>query len=291
MWDYICPKCKKEVAKNSHECPSCGERFPFPVRVPPKVLKDSKALENYVHQHIFPKVSPLHRAYLTQFFTTLFSDGFETGNFNNWTGTDYLGDAPTVVTTQKHHGTYSAYFVVSVAGRWCVVYKTLTEQTTFYMRFYFYLNSEGLDDNDLMATSYIGIGTTTTIVRAKIRQVSGALRWAFEYKNGSGTTTETHASAAPTLGSWHCVEIGAYIHSSAGWAKMYVDGNLLFDKTGLNTGTSGATRFEVGVADDVATAYVDCVVVADTYIGVEEEVVGQPYISRVQFVQGMRTFG
>jgi DNA-directed RNA polymerase subunit RPC12/RpoP len=50
MWDYLCPKCKKEVKKNSHRCPHCGERFPLAVRVPPIFLKDPKSLEEYVHK-------------------------------------------------------------------------------------------------------------------------------------------------------------------------------------------------------------------------------------------------
>jgi predicted amidophosphoribosyltransferase len=70
MWDYICPRCKKKVQKKSHNCPHCQERYSTPVRVPPKLCKDKKALENYVHKHVFPKVSYAQRNYLTQFFTT-----------------------------------------------------------------------------------------------------------------------------------------------------------------------------------------------------------------------------
>ena len=73
--DYICPKCRKEVKQKSHKCPFCGENYGLPLRVPPKVLKDPKALEDYVHKHIFTKISASQREYLTQFFTTIFSDG------------------------------------------------------------------------------------------------------------------------------------------------------------------------------------------------------------------------
>jgi DNA-directed RNA polymerase subunit RPC12/RpoP len=74
LFDYICPKCKREVKEKSHKCPYCGENYGVPLRVPPKVLKDPKALEEYVHKHILPKISASQRAYLTQFFTIIFSD-------------------------------------------------------------------------------------------------------------------------------------------------------------------------------------------------------------------------
>src|SRR3990172_7268216 len=93
FWDYLCPACKKEVPKNSHECPHCGEKYPFAVRVPPHILKNSdtregmKALEKYVHKEVFPRISAFERNYLTQFFTEYFNNGFEEGDFSAWTST------------------------------------------------------------------------------------------------------------------------------------------------------------------------------------------------------------
>jgi len=139
MWEYICPACRKEVKKNSHRCPHCGERFPLAIRVPPSFLKNPKKLEAHVHKYIFPKVSPFHRAYLTQFFTEIFSDGFESGDFSAWTGTaKSSGETCEVESADPHHGTYNAKFYSD--GGWnqyAYCYKDITGQTIIYARTYF----------------------------------------------------------------------------------------------------------------------------------------------------------
>src|SRR3989337_2094782 len=104
MWEYICPKCRKGVKQSAHQCTHCSEKFPLAIRVPPSFLKDPEKLEAYVHKHIFPRVSEFERNYLTKYFTVIFSDGFESGDFSAWTGT--VG-GPTVSNVQAHHGTYS----------------------------------------------------------------------------------------------------------------------------------------------------------------------------------------
>ncbi len=108
LFDYICPCCKKEVEKNSRECPYCGEQYGSPVRVPPRLLKDPKALEDHVHKHVFPRISKAQRDYLAQYFTTIFAHGFEGGDFGedpetgySWTGT---GGSATIVESPVHHG-------------------------------------------------------------------------------------------------------------------------------------------------------------------------------------------
>jgi hypothetical protein len=86
MWDYICPKCRREVKRKSRKCPYCGENYGIPLRVPPQVLKDPKTLEDYVHKHIFPKISASERKYLTQFFTVeeVYTNSFDS-TYVAWT--------------------------------------------------------------------------------------------------------------------------------------------------------------------------------------------------------------
>jgi hypothetical protein len=112
LWTHICPKCRKEVKVNSHECPHCGEKYPLTLKVPFSGLKDPKKLEAYVHQHIFLRISEFERNYLTQYFTTFFSDGFESGSFSAWSSTDVgTGDSATVQSSIVNSGIYAAKFV------------------------------------------------------------------------------------------------------------------------------------------------------------------------------------
>jgi hypothetical protein len=72
---YICPRCKKRVPYKSRHCPFCGEKYPFAVKVPSRLLKGcfngiaSQVLHDYVHTYLFPHFSGLEQNYLNQYFT------------------------------------------------------------------------------------------------------------------------------------------------------------------------------------------------------------------------------
>jgi hypothetical protein len=72
---YICPRCKKRVPYKRRLCPFCGEKYPFAVKVPLKLLKDvrngiaTQVLHDYVHTYLFPHFSESEQKYLNQYFT------------------------------------------------------------------------------------------------------------------------------------------------------------------------------------------------------------------------------
>ena len=294
-WDYICPRCKREVKQKSHKCPYCNENYGLPLRVPPKVLKDKKALEDYVHQHIFPKVSSLYRAYLTQFFTEIFSDGFESNNFNAWTGTETGGTGSTITvgSIDPHHGLYHAVAHTEIAGSYACAYKTITEQTTVFIRGYVKVKTnlpasgKYYDPMGFYAGGYNG----TSIAYAAIYNDAGTIRWVLRLRNGA--TLETNISSSTvSLDTWYCVELKVII-SDTGEGRLYINGIEVVSATGKDTNNYGNINCVVvgEKYSDGATIhdiYVDCVVAADAYIG--EEGAGQPYVSRVQQVSGMQTF-
>jgi DNA-directed RNA polymerase subunit RPC12/RpoP len=281
VWDYVCPKCKRDVEQKSHECPYCGENYGVPLRVPPKVLKDAKALEEYVHKHIFPKVSASQRDYLTRFFTTIFAHGFEGGDFGTdpqtgyaWTGTAVgSGATATVESANPHHGTYDMKNYVP-AGEYSVAYKSgLTSTNPCYGRFYV-----KFDNVPVTVGNSLNLGNLQAepieIVSTRVKRYSDGLKWTLRYRSGGAwVESDTIVSATPAINTnqWYCIEYKAYVHTSAGEARVYVDGTEILTATGLNNdAVGGITRIEVGIsADEASTAYHDCVVVADTYIGPE----------------------
>jgi hypothetical protein len=267
MWDYVCPKCKREVKQKSRKCPYCGENYGLPLRVPPKVLKDKKALEEYVHKHVFPKVSAKQREYLTQFFTTIFSDGFESGDFSAWTGT--VG-SPAIVTSPVHHGAYAASHYLGGAGTDNYAYKTLTSSYShIFVRFYWRVTQ--------LPTTLYGV---YTLVRLKdsggterahlnIYKFSNVPEYQWQFKIEG---TEVYALQTDLLANqWYCVEIEFY----SGASHFWLDGNLKLTNTASSTNT--IQTIEVGGISPSyyggGTGYDDCVVVADTYIGPEAAVV------------------
>jgi hypothetical protein len=64
------------------------------------------------------------------------------------------------------------------------------------------------------------------------------------------------------------------VHSTTGQLKLWVDGALKVDQTGINTGSNNVTGVSVNAYSQNAegttrTIYFDCAVVADSQIGVE----------------------
>jgi len=279
LFDYVCPKCRKEVKQKSHTCIHCGENYGVPVRVPPRMLKDPKALEEYVHKHVFPRVSPLHRIYLTQFFTVLFSDGFEppeTNLFENWTATSFEGAGVSVIeAVNPHHETKNMKSTITVgAADNAYIYRTIAATNICYMRGYIKL-LDVLPSVDgagygLMTLSIgflaNGDGLTVSLVR-----IAGANYWNIETYNNAWASdwNDNEAIASnPSLVTWYCLEILRDVTNDL--QKLWVNGVLKIDVAHAIAG--GATRAYCGThwtnINNTNIAF-DCIVVADAYIGPE----------------------
>jgi hypothetical protein len=278
MWDYVCPRCQQDVPKNSHKCPHCGERYPMPLKLPPSVLKDKKLLEDYVHKHIFPTVSPVHRAYLSQFFTELFSDGFESGDFSEWTSTTTEGSATiTVDNAYAHHGSYAAKVYLDGFSDDANAEKTLSTETEGWARCYFYI-SQFTGYNIYRACTLLGFsdsGVHLAVIQLKANDpddpIIGIIFW-----DDATYTQGADSSTSITKEEWHCAEV--HWRKSPFLIEVWLDGVQLDDLTqtgystahDINSVVIGNTSRGFGTVEQTeATYYVDCVAVADAYIGVE----------------------
>jgi hypothetical protein len=284
LFDHICPKCKREVKQKSHKCSYCGENYGVPLRVPPKVLKDAKALEDYVHTKVFPKVSASQREYLAQFFTELFSDGFESGDFSAWTGTSTgsgagISGTMSVQSTIKHHGTYAAKsYLPENSDAWATCYKNFaTSYSIMYARAYIQFDAlPSSGQHRQISPCIMDVNAAYHLSSVFLFNDNGNYKWELRYK--TNTVNENIAnSAAETINAnqWYCIESyfkGA--NDGTGEVKLWVDGVLKISVTGLNNGNVLAERLETGGWQNgsvypAVNIYIDCVVVADTYIGPE----------------------
>lgn len=266
MWDYICPKCKKIVKQKSHKCCYCGENYGIPLRVPPKILEDAKALEDYVHKCVFPKVSQQQRGYLTQFFTILLNAGFETNDFSEFTGT--VG-TPTIVTTTPHHGTYCMKH--SCASVNCAYVTLGSSYSNLWVRVYWQVG--GLQETSGRNAGIIQLKDSLANVRLVLKYSCTSIgppvvyRWNLTVEGAASLYTETI-----TINTWICLEIEFDADNDK--HLFYRDGTLLI----TNSTASAATINTVEVGTPVANnwnynALTDCVVVADAGpIGPEVEI-------------------
>jgi hypothetical protein len=248
------------------------------LRVPPRCLKDEKALEEYVHKHIFPKVSAWQRDYLAKYFTIIFQDGFESGDFSAWTGTRKTsGDTITVVTSEPHHGTYHSQASMSAVNatiKYAYVYKTV-DLAEFYVRFYFKLkdNLPFTTSTDELILIYAAAGTTA-IFQAGFSAATKYLTG--NYRSGTTWTDWSNTSIHAELDVWHFIEIYWKKDASNGVFRAYYDGVVSYQATGKDTSQYGnVTEIRVGctryyfASAQALRVFTDCVVVADTYIGPE----------------------
>jgi len=209
------------------------------------------------------------------FATTIFSDGFESGDFSNWSGTTTSGGTITVESTDPYQGTYHAEANMNsgTSLRQAYCYKTGLNEGIFYMRQYVkFLDHLTSGTSDEIIVMYAR--GTAGVFQVGIKEANG--RWAGNYRVGS-TWTAWYSNPATyaELDTWYCVEAGWYKHGSEGWFKVWVDGNLIFEDTNIDTDNYGnITEVRNGVYRSYfpSTGYahrvrIDCVVVADTYIG------------------------
>jgi hypothetical protein len=217
-----------------------------------------------VHKHVFPKVSAAQREYLTRFFTVLFSDGFESGNFSAWTSTN---GAPTVQSTTKYHGTYamcinaaedarktlaSAYSDVYLRGY--VRFATLPAIGKSY-RFFVIMASDW--------SEHVNVGIYT--------DGSGNSRWVMSTPGYSWEIVGDNVNA----NQWYCVEIRRKVGAGNGVSALWIDGANVFSASD-DTIAVNAQVFIVGAiwanGGPTIDLYHDCIVIADAYIGPEATV-------------------
>ena len=188
---------------------------------------------------------------------TIFSDGFESGDFTAWTS---ITGSPEVVTTYAHHGTYSEKINNATAE-----YATKTFGTTyadFYARCYAYFTS--LPTSDAYGIEVIKAGKASNWAYAttvRIQQVSGVDRFGIR----SGAHAYVNGSLTVQTGQWYCIEL--HRKTGSGNTELFIDGNLeasfAYDIYDVDTLYLG------GEAQLSSVAYLDCVVAADAYIGPE----------------------
>jgi hypothetical protein len=166
----------------------------------------------------------------------LFVDGFESGDFSQWTSNTGL-----VVQTQElRTGTYAARETSTSSSTWA--YKTLSStQTDLYYRLWFKVLSQGSNNAYLLKLRT----ATGTSILGLYRSSSGVIA----LRNDAGNTTVT-SSIAASGGTWHSIELHATINTSngaAGATEVWLDGNKIAALSiTQNLGTAPIGRIQLG---------------------------------------------
>jgi len=199
----------------------------------------------------------------------IFSDGFESNDFSEWTGTsESAGESSDVVNTDPHHGTYHASFTTdgSSSNEYAYCYKTFgSSYAEIYARAYIKLKTAELEHR-IMEFSAGGSWHTMMLITATR---------VYLYYHSGATHSSIFSETDLDLDTWYCFELYAKVHATAGQSKLYLnDVELLATASDLDTDEHGdVDQYRLGTYSSAsATAhgiYVDCVIVDTSYIGME----------------------
>ena len=135
--------------------------------------------------------------------STIFSDGFEGGNFSNWT---YQIGTPTLSRNPVHGGNYAANF--SFATACCYAIKTITPTSVLNYTYFVYFKA--LPTNFLCVV--LALDTNGTEIYYRVQSSNGAYQWRFSV----GTTQIINASTpSVTSGQWYKIQLLATTGSNS----------------------------------------------------------------------------
>lgn len=187
----------------------------------------------------------------------LFENGFEEGNFSAWTGT---AGTPQIVGTSPHHGSYC----MLADGDGDYAFKTFTAGSNLFVRTYLNITAQpGSGDYTRFLGFYSG---STEILSFIYRNNAGTI----ECRVYNPTLGGVSAAFSLTLNTWICVELE--FDTDADVHNLWIDDVLKVTLTG-NIATN-PDRVRVGRYSGFVwsfNAYYDCIVVANTYVGLEIE--------------------
>ena len=195
------------------------------------------------------------------FATTIFEDGFESGDLSAWTGDNGYVE---VVSTYAYQGTYSAKITGPTWGQgYCYKEWSGTYDTVFVRH---YRRFESMDDWTRDLVHVISTSPWQTI--AKLQASNSKLRIYDQVHD-----TNYDYSYSFQTDTWYCLEIKVKLGSN-GELRAWLNGTEVITATGIDFSSySSINRVEVSqsAGGSELVSYVDCVVIADIYIGPEAE--------------------
>ena len=203
--------------------------------------------------------------------STLFSDGFESGNFSAWTGAKVVasGVSSSVQTSTVYNGSYAMKVAVADGTRESGVceYKDLgSSYTAIDARVYMQLSAMPKTGSVLEIFGFSSDGWLPNALGTRVDVVNpnGTAQWRLDYYNNGW---QSAYSGPINLNTWYSVEVKLVIGSGTGETHLYVNGVEVIAETGLtNTAPGSSVRyFSLGVDDEAGSntlnAYFDAVAV------------------------------
>ena len=184
-----------------------------------------------------------------------FSDGFESGDLSAWDGSATgTGDSVGASTDHANTGTYSLKADVNnVSTARAHAYKDFAGRTTITATAYIFLDPAFSTSNTVEVLYFT---ESSQILTAQVKSDMTLNLW--NEVVGENYPTATTIS----VGEWHTLEMQAVINGTSSEARLWFDGNLEIEATGIDLGTNPITRFFAGYhwsnpQDEANILYID----------------------------------
>lgn len=216
----------------------------------------------------------------------LLEDGFESGDFTEWSSTYTTPDAYLgVENVGSYDGYYNARFQTTVAPSVRYAFSRLHLSPEFkevYVRGYFCI-VEGLpldSDGDKFGLIGFEVGGTLTAT-FRVHRSNNVDRFDVVGLNGMGSVYKSADAVYPEEGRWYCIEFYTKIHDTLGEYRAWINGVERISITDLNTSIYGVgvsdVRFGLTYTanvDHLIEVRGDCAAVATSYIGPQHQAFG-----------------
>lgn len=232
---------------------------------------------------------------------SFFEDGFESGDFSQWTGTvaSSSGTA-TVLDSSAFRSIFGARFTSNGGNEteYAFCYKIIDEEEV-YAREYFYIASglplENSDDRFYLINLVSG---RDYLCGTGIRLDNGNLKWVLYGRNGSGWTGSLYAiSPAIEIRHWYCIELHWKKHGANGLLETYLDNRKILSFENIDTSAFGnASEVRFGLAPALVTknaleVWCDCLAVSTTNLGVLGDINGDGSVNILDLTAAGLSFG
>ena len=193
--------------------------------------------------------------------TTLFSDGFESGNFSAWTNVASQGGASaTVQSSLRKTGTYAASFVSSGSGSaFAYARKSLgTARPAVTASGDFIVTQEGASGANVPFIRLYTASGSRLVSLYRQNQASNKI-----YVSFAGTYNLTTATLP--LNTWGRLEVRVVVNGTSSTVVVRLNGSIVYQTAAANLGTSGVLLVQIGneTASQVFGVTVDNVTVTN----------------------------
>ena len=173
--------------------------------------------------------------------STIFADGFESGNLAAWTSTGGTASRLSIVAGAKQAGNYGMQATISGGTSGYVVNGAPNNETSYHARFYF--NPNGAAINSTAQDIFDGLNASSQVAfRVQLRRSGGSYQIRGAVSRSGGTTNTNWYTIN---NAYHAIEIAWQSATSAAFS-LYIDGLLRQSLSGLNTSAYTIRSVQLG---------------------------------------------